>query len=329
MARQIEDELRKFNEGVQLLRPLMDIEQVAEYAYTFTPKKTPLLATPPKKLGFVLSGIVHGNETVGIAVVNEFLALLASQTVQCRVPIGVFLGNIPAALKNVRFVERDLNRSFDRHGQTAEEKRARELLPLLSDAMWYLDLHQTNRPAEEPFFIFPYARESFFFAQNLSSFTPIVTHINSHFSTDGQCTDEYVNKHGGTGLTLECGKAGFDPLQTGFGLKVALHALRFVHCMLETQKAPHPTPNERRKVYVVKDTLKCPQEGVIKLREGLINLQAVEKGEPLATVDGKNIESPRSGRILFPNYSAEKAEVGKRPAELMRVIEEIALKDLP
>ncbi len=328
MSRQIDDELQKFAEGIKELRSIMNVEEIAEYAYTLKPKEKTLEPLPPKSLGLVVSGIVHGNETVGIAVINEFISLLASETIDCGIPLGIFLGNPPAALANKRFLLRDLNRSFDRSGHSAEERRARELLPILAEAMWYLDLHQTNRPAEEPFFIFPYTSESFAFAQNLSAHTPIVTHIHSSFSKDGQCTDEYVNSHGGAGLTLECGQAGFDPLQVGFGLKTVLHAVRFVHNILEKDKPPHPARTERRKIYVVKDTIACPQDGIVKLREKLINLQSIEKGELLAMVDGHKILSPRSGRIIFPNYSAETAAPGQRPAELMRVVEEISAEDL-
>lgn len=331
MSRQIEDELQRFNKGIAALRNVMDIEEVCDYAYTLVPKKKRLVPKSTKKLALTVSGIVHGNETVGLAILNEFIHLLISETIDCRIPIGLFLGNVPAAKANTRFIERDLNRSFDRDGNTAEEKRARELSPLLKQTMWYFDIHQTNRPAEEPFFIFPYGKDPFFFAQNLSAHTAIVTHINSSFSQDGSCTDEFVNRNGGIGLTLECGKAGFDPLQIGFGLKTLLHSVRFVHSMLEEHKAPHhPHPvNGNRKIFVVKDTISCPQTGTVKLAENLTNLQPVKKGDLLAVLDGKKVLSPRNGRIVFPNYSAEVREPGTRPAELMRILEPITPSELP
>lgn len=333
MSRQIEDELQKFHEGIGELRKIMNIEEVCEYGYTLTPRKSLVKVPGDKKLALTVSGIVHGNETVGLAVLNEFIHLLLTGTIDCRIPMGLFLGNVPAARANTRFVERDLNRCFGRESippKTAEEKRALALSPLLKESMWYFDMHQTNRPAEEPFFIFPYAKDNFFFAQNLSSHTAIVTHINSNFSSEGLCTDEYVNRHGGIGITLECGKAGFDPLQIGFGLKTLLHTVRFVHSILETHKAPHhPSINKNRKIFVVRDTISCPQTGSIKLAEGLCNLQTVEKGDHLATIDGEKIFSPRSGRIVFPNYAAEIRPPGQRPGELMRIVEAIQASELP
>ncbi len=330
MSRNIEDELIKFNKSIKALHQIMDVEEVCDFAYTMKPRKKALLVPATKNLAFTFSGIVHGNETVGIAVINEFLQLLLSGTIDCRVPIGVFLGNVPAARENTRFLERDLNRCFDRNGKTAEEKRARELAPLLAQSMWYFDMHQTNRPAEEPFFIFPYTKENLYFAQNISAHTTIVTHVHSGFSNDGLCTDEYVNTKGGIGLTLECGKAGFDMLQIGFGLKTLMNCLHFVHTILETDKAPqHRNLGEDRKIFVVKDTIPCPQTGSVKLAENLVNLQVVKEGDHLATLDGKKILSPRNGRLLFPNYSAEVKEPGKRPAELMRIIEPCSIKALP
>ena len=330
MSRQIEDELKLFTQHMKSLRNIMDIEESCDYAYTLVPKKKPVSTKAPKRLALTVSGIVHGNETVGIAAINEFLHLLLNETIDCRIPLGIFLGNIPAAKANQRYLERDLNRSFDRQGKTAEERRAKDLSSILADTIWYLDIHQTNRPAEEPFFIFPYAKDSFFFAQNLSAHTAIVTHIGSNFSNDGLCTDEFVNRKAGIGLTLECGKAGFDPLQIGFALKTIMHSVRFVQSMLEAHRPPHPIPaHEKRKIFVVRDTISCPQTGPVKLAENLSNLQPIKKGDYLATVNGTKIVSTRDGRIVFPNYAAETREPGKRPAELMRIIEPILPADLP
>lgn len=329
MPREVEEELKTFNGSIKALRNILDIEEVCDHAYTITPKHKAIHMEGPKSLALTVSGIVHGNETVGLAILNEFLHLLLTQTIDLRVPIGLFLGNIPAARANTRFIERDLNRSFDRTGKTAEEKRAKELSSILSQTKWYFDIHQTNRPAEEPFFIFPYAKENFHFAQSISAHTAIVTHVNSNFSTDGLCTDEYVNRQGGIGLTLECGKAGFDPLQIGFGLKTLMHTLRFVQSMVETHKAPHHIPtNEKRKIFVVRDTILCPQTGSVKLADNLSNLQPVKKGDLLATLDGKHVVSQHTGRILFPNYAAEIREPGKRPGELMRIVEQVSASDL-
>lgn len=329
MTRQIEDELLKFETNISELRKNMDVEKVCPFAYIITPKKKKIALKGPKTVAFTVSGIVHGNETVGLAILNEFLHLLITETLDCRIPLGIFLGNVPAARENIRFLERDLNRCFNRDGETGEEKRARELTPLLKQTQYYFDIHQTNRPAEEPFFIFPFAKEPFLFAQNISAYTTIVTHVNSSFSEDGLCTDEFVNKNGGIGLTLECGKAGFDTLQVGFGLKTLMHCVRYIQNTLENKPTMHHDPNPNRKIFVVKDTIPCPQKGKVKLAENLSNLQVVKKGDHLATIDGKKILSPRNGRIVFPNYAAEVREPGSRPAELMRILEAIKAQDLP
>lgn len=331
MSRNIEKELEKFEENFQKLKHVFNVEKVSPFAYTLRPQKDKVIPHAPKTLALTVSGLIHGNESVGVAVLNEFLTLLESQMLDFRIPIGIFLGNVPAALKNTRFLQRDLNRSFNKDGDSLEEKRAQELSPLLQDTMWYLDLHQTNRPVEEPFFIFPFTKETVLFAQNLSPFTTVVTHIHSGFSKDGMSTDEYVQKHGGVGLTLESGQAGFDRMQIGFALKTLLHTIRYVQSTLEKGSSPEDLHHqvENRKYFLLKETIPCPQEGEIRLAKDLNNLQAVKKGDFLAKVDSKEILSPKDGHIIFPNYSVETKKPGERPAEIMRIMEEIPYSKLP
>lgn len=321
MSLHIDRELGKFIERVENLDKIMNVRKVCDYAYILSPKGSATPAPAPKKIALTLSGTIHGNETVGVAVLNEFLGLLASRTIDCRVPLAIFVGNPKAAHAGTRFLERDLNRSFASKGDSLEEKRSRELLPILADTMWFVDLHQTNRPAEEPFFIFPYSKGSFAFAKSISPQTIIVTHVDDGFSTEGLCSDEFVNKEGGVGITLECGQVGLHPLQIAYGLKTVLNALSFVHRTLAKQAEPELDPYPA-KVYLVKETLACPQQGVIKLKENLNNLQDVKEGDLLAEIDGKAVLSPRSGKLLFPNYATQTAAPGKRPSELMRVIAE-------
>lgn len=307
----------------------MKVEELCEYGFLLRPFEREWEVTPPKSYALCLFSLIHGNEVGGLAVLNEFLALLASGLIDCRISLVVALGNPWAAKKGERFLERDLNRSFGRSGPTWEEKRALALSPLLDNCMWFLDLHQTSQPSVTPFFIFPYSKEGLLFAENLSASTPIVTHWDHGFSEDGMCSDEFVIEKGGVGITLESGQSGFDNLQIGFGVKTALQALHFVTSMLREDTPPHTPSPERRNIYILKETVLCPQEGELKLNPGLISFQKIEKGTLLGIHEGNNIVSPASGYLLFPNYNAERRPPHQRPMELMRIIEEIDTSALP
>ena len=72
--------------------------------------------------------------------------MYASKSIKTDVPTVVFLGNVKAAEMGVRFVERDMNRSFNMDDMaTHEARRTKELEHILLESTFYLDIHQTKR----------------------------------------------------------------------------------------------------------------------------------------------------------------------------------------
>ncbi|MEI6481244.1 MAG: succinylglutamate desuccinylase/aspartoacylase family protein [Candidatus Saccharibacteria bacterium] len=87
----------------------------------------------------LILGAMHGNEPLGPQVVKAFE--------QNPIPnIDVALANPPALQKNVRFVEKDLNRSFpgSTNGSSFEDRRAAEIVELCATYDVVLDFHNTN-----------------------------------------------------------------------------------------------------------------------------------------------------------------------------------------
>lgn len=327
----VANEISAFDGLINDLAAKFVIEEICSHAFILTPRGCPILSIPSKRVALTISAIVHGNETVGIVVVNELLRLLASGVVDCQIPLGVMLGNPRAALEDKRFLERDLNRSFASLGaDTWEERRAHELEPLLRESAFLLDIHQTRRESRHPFFIFPYTEQAFEFAENISTSMAIATHWQGAFSKLGKCSDEYVTSQGGVAITIECGQAGFDSDQSSLALETVLQALHFVAGRMRGEKSSHlPHRSMQRRLFTFAAVIPCPQKGYLRLTPNLINFQRVSCGEELASCEAKKIQSPCPGWLLFPNYAAESSLPGSRPIELMRILRSIGYDELP
>lgn len=303
------------------------VEQPVPHLWTLQPP-TPLLPLPEgKAVGLTVLAGVHGNETAGLGVLETFLRDLRDGVVVPRVRLAVGLGNPAALAVRLRYVDRDLNRSFDRDdAEQVEDARARALEPLLATSAFFLDLHQTSDPSLHPFFIFPYQRRNVAFARTVSPTWAIVTHFDEHYSATGRCADEYVATQGGTGITLELGQAGDDPYQVGVGAWAVGRAVRAVErTLLGEPAAPLPDTGP---IYTWHTLVPYPGRAA-QLRADLKNFSPVVQGERLGTHRGTPILAPASGRLLFPVRPIHLAHLPEDPTWLCRLVGEVDDHDLP
>jgi hypothetical protein len=202
---------------------------------------------------------------------------------------------------------------------------------VLSQTFRFLDFHQTSQASEMPFFIFPYCREGFDFARLIDYSRAIVTHWGDSFSSEGICTDEYVNAAGGIGISYELGQNGFDPYQIALGTTAAIAACLATAQLISPNLQPSLTPpGKSGPIYSWGAIVPWPPTGNPVLDPGWHNFRAVVKGERLGEIDGKPIVAEASGRMLFAKYLDTKAAgASKRPTELYRIMKEITQRDLP
>ncbi len=296
------------------------MEKLGPYMYKWTP---PDSVTPSKKgIALTLQAITHGNEVGGILALVECLKTLRSGLLKPSITLAFTLGNPAAALADRRFVESDLNRAFGAKADTAEARRAKELQRVLGDTDYLLDIHQTIESCSQPFFIFPYSAAGLAFAGAAHPDVCVVTHWGQSFSLDGMCTDEYVNHCGGTGITIELGKKGFDPYQTSVGFQACLGAVRYAQKMLLAQFESAIAGNT---LYTWK-AIELYEEGM-DLKEGLYNFQPVKKGDVLGTQAGsKPLLARESGWLLFPKYHRDPK--APRAREIYRIAKRIEADQL-
>ena len=318
-----EKNLKDFERSVRCLGDFYNVSELAPYIYIVHK------GDPEERARITFVALTHGNEIAGFSILKEFISILSHLRLTLPFSIGVALGNTEAYKKDVRFLEKDLNRSFGLGDQNSlEGKRAKELTKLLIRTDFLLDFHQTQRPCLNPFFVFPYTKKGLSFALHLNSEIPVVTHWSGGFSKDGMCTDEFINSQGGVGISLETGFCGRDPLQISFGLKLIFEAL-FLKKFLENDRnpaLPDELSEEDLKIYTWSEVFPYPEEGEVILKEDLINFSFFQKGEELGKHEGLAIKASEEGFLLFPKYVKSS---DPRPKELFRLVRPISVSELP
>lgn len=331
-------EVARFEAFMARGAPGIVVEKLCDYALLLRPKAAHGSPAPSsgKQVALTLLGLTHGNEFAGAAVVNGFLELLTRGQLNLQVPVAVALGNPWAAIVNKRFLDKDLNRSFGRLGGASREgARASALEPLLADTELLLDFHQTSQPCDRAFFIFPYNAGSYAFARAVAPQLTVVTHWGKPFSKEGMCTDEFVIRNGGTGISLELGQNGLDHYQIALGIQAALGAVAVATHGLGTGQglasSSREPPQPWGQLYTWAQIVPWPEAGQVELDPGWRNFQLVEAEQRLGTVDGRVLRAEVGGRMLFPKYlsPAQQQDTAARPTELCRLLRPIVEAELP
>ena len=286
-------------------------------------KLTPKQKTPEKTLNLGFLALVHGDEILGLSVLNSLLDGLYRDEIQTDCALYFGLGNIPAAKENKRFIEEDLNRAFNLTSQGSHEaRRARELETcFLNHCDYLIDLHQTGEEALNAFFIFQYSSPRCLnFIRRINSDVPTIVQFDT---IGGECSglasDEYVRLKGGFGTTLELGKAGPSEKYFEVGFKICKQTIEtltatknFSHLEFEgTSELSFP-------LYKIATVARAENPGS-QLKAGWQNLQYVTEGEIIGQCGEFEIRAPHAGALVFPQYKKE-IKVGQSLFHLMTPI---------
>lgn len=325
--------LGKYDELVEQLAASYSVETLAPRVHVISPQAARAGVLFGKDVSITISALIHGVEVAGLAVLVKLLELVTRGEVRLSEPVGFALGNIGAALAAVRFVERDLNRSFGRDStETSEDQRADELERLFIRSQYLLDFHQVKLPIDRPFWIFPFTRKGYEFARSVGPDVTLVTHWGKGFSQDGRCSDEWVNSCGGVGVTIELGQNGFDAHQIDLGVAIARRAVEavFSDTMSPSAQASAVT---LAPIYTWGEIIPYPNTGERVLDLGWHNFRKVQAGERLGVFAGHEIRASITGPVLFPKYPDPLPDgtFGTVPpaAELIRIMREIDEAELP
>lgn len=147
-----------------------------------------------KKLA-VFAG-VHGNEKAGVFALEKLIKDLEIEAGE----VYFVYANPRAIEQDVRYTEKNLNRCFFKEaGDSYEEKRAKELMPILDECDALLDLHASNNKEATPFIIC---------GEDCREIVKIFDFGIVSFGWDDiepGATDGYMYNQGKPGICLECG----------------------------------------------------------------------------------------------------------------------------
>ena len=256
-----------------------------------------------------LCTLIHGNEIGGIETFLKLLGEIESGKIRPLSNLRLILGNVEAYYEDKRFIESDLNRSFDLQSHnTREELRAKYLEPFLTSSDVIVDIHQTIGGTKTPFYIFEYNDQSYYLARHLHPTLPVVTNSKDR-PFAGKTTTAFVISRGGMGITIETGQKGIEDIQISLGFELSKKAL------LTDFNIDLP-------VHGINDAYTFSQiinnhDGTLELLKKHTNFDIVQKGEVLARNASTEIICEVDGVILFPKYG-EYAKVSKELALILR-----------
>lgn len=313
-------ELSKFSELKKVLAATnLNFEEIEEYAFSIGPKDSVNNSTSIKDVDICYVGLTHGDEVAGLSILNSLMEMMVEDITNLTSKMAFVLANVPAALQNRRFLERDLNRAFCVSSpKYKEEYLAMKLEPFFFRCKYIIDLHQTIQPSLTPFFIFEYYDpKQIQILSGLALNIPVIISLDT-FSHEGLGIEEFVKPHGGITFTIELGRKGFDPDQIENGLKLCLEISRVIESV-ESNIIPQIDLTQLNNRIYTWDYVGRYDDTNSRLDDGWMNFSNVEEGQRLGISGGQIIESPSNGKIMFPKYNT----FSKQVIDLFRLVKSI------
>lgn len=271
----------------------------------------------------IVTAGVHGNEPSGIIAFKKVYEKLIQKRLPFKGELTGLAGNMAALSKNVRLIDRDLNRICFieneeklKAGVDLGYHEGREFFALIKEFeavqhvgisdVFFLELHTTSS-ASQPYISVNRGSESSGFASQFPLYTVkgIEDYIPGH-------VDYYLNHKGHRGCTIEAGQ--HDALTSIENHEAAVWlALVFIGCLQKEDVPEFELYYEKLKQYASGSSLsfdviyryEIGEEEYFKMNPGYTNFQKISKGEILARSDGRNIVSEWDARIFMPLYQAE------------------------
>ncbi|MGE0311347.1 MAG: succinylglutamate desuccinylase/aspartoacylase family protein [Lautropia sp.] len=279
----------------------------------------------------IVTGAVHGNETCGPTAIREAIARFSDG--QWRLARGTLtfvpVANPVAYAAGRREGDRNLNRDFRPcvYPETAEDRIANQLAPLLAEHEVLLDLHSFSAPGEP--FVFlgpqdndgelePFAHEAAEAALALAAgpsrlvygwlpaYAKGVVKRASGSVAYGIGTTEYMRHRGGYAVTVECGQHA-DPAAPSVAARAIDNTLRLLGLRDgDGDGGTTAAAGGEREIELIElcDVIDRADPGDRLAREWR-SFDRLAAGEPMAwRHDGSAIPAPGDGYIVFPNPNA-------------------------
>lgn len=241
---------------------------------------------PGKKIA-IFAG-VHGNERVGILALERLIKDIEIE----RGEVWFVYANPRAVSKNVRYIEKNLNRCFlkELEGSSYEELRAKELMGLLDKCDALLDLHASNNKNSTPFII---CEKEFYDIAKIFDFNIISFGWNK---IEPGATDGYMQNQGKLGICLECGSVYRSEENQDLAYKSVLQFLKYFGAIssdIEFSK-------NKKKIIKVFKAIKKKTEN-FKFNKDFADFEELEEGKVFAQDGDVEYIAKSNECIILPN----------------------------
>ena len=243
----------------------------------------------PGKTVAIFAGI-HGNETAGITILNNLISNLHV----VRGTVHLVFGNPPAILKNIRYVESNLNRSFIKlnNSKTSEQKRATTLMKLLDSCDALLDLHAYRAG---PNIAFPFTICEPRCHKIIAKFN-VPFSISNISSFQAGSTNGYMELKKKIGIVLELGAIEKPEDYIALGLDCALSFLSYFNNIKKV-----PTPRQYSTEYLKVIGVYRKNSKDFKFKKTYQSFDSLKAKEVIAVDGGLTVFTQTRARILFPS----------------------------
>lgn len=275
----------------------------------------------------VVNAVMHGNEFGTLPSFLRTIEELLSGKLKFGGKITLTLGNVPALIQNVRFIDDDLNREFNSNeeAESIEKQRTQGLASVIQTANFFLDFHQTIEPTYNAFYIFKNREMNHLWARCLAVTSYSITSESTTASIpDKQTAIEFANIKNIPALVLEVSERGWNPMALEKTYQALIKTLEITE---KVQANPHlleVVAKTKPQLKHLKIVHREPFDHRAKcLKPRLVNFQEIKKGMKIGkTQEGKDIVVAHNGYLLFPKYPKRDSRgnaVGPLPASIFAV----------
>ncbi len=263
----------------------------------------------------IFTAAIHGNETAGVLALQEVFRILETKQPSINGSIVGLAGNLGALEREVRQIDRDLNRIWlteESYPEISEFNERDEIVDTLNailssqqDEVYFFDLHSLSSEST-PFVMLSDTLRNRELAHLVG--VPIILGLMEHL--EGMLID-ITSRLGFQTLLFQGGRSGKqETVVNHMGL---IWKVLEAKCSLDTSMVPEchesieqlnsfgPTPYEPE-FYEISNSYRIQKGTDFKMKPGYMNFQPVKKGEVLGSTDGVDVKAPRSGRIFMPLY---------------------------
>jgi predicted deacylase len=267
----------------------------------------------------LVTGAVHGNERCGPKAIRQVLTEIASNArrVERGKLVAVPVVNRLAYEQNVRFIEENLNRIFVHHPhpRTNEQRVANEILPLIDECDYFLDIHSVHAPSAPPFTFIDSdnaEHQAFVRAMGLDYILTGWSRLYAGAGRNQPSSTDYAQDRGKIAVCIECG-GHEDASSVDVARACILNALQ--HCGMTSGGEARP-----KRATVVEFSKVIIKERNGHLTRAWKDLDPICRGDVIAEYDdGQKLLADTSGFILLPfadaRQGAEWFYVGQTKAD--------------